>query len=230
MICIIAISSCLVVTSVAGPDAAAKEPAKKETKKDRDTPTGEVDVQKTTERIVNDATEAGKRLAEKDAGDATQRLQDQIVKNIDALICKAKEPPPMSNDATPSQSGDAPKQPSESKSDAKSSQSTTRKERRERSKAQANGKQGMQQTPTPTRSEAKAGLGQLSESLNKIESKNIPPRIPENYKDVWGHLPEKMRKDMDLYFREQFMPRYNELLKQYYSSLSERGGKTGGTP
>ena len=27
------------------------------------------------------------------------------------------------------------------------------------------------------------------------------------YKDVWGHLPEKMRQEMDSYFKERFMPR-----------------------
>ena len=44
----------------------------------------------------------------------------------------------------------------------------------------------------------------------------------EMYKDVWGHLPEKMRQEMDSYFKERFMPRYNDLLKQYYSNIAEQ--------
>lgn len=47
----------------------------------------------------------------------------------------------------------------------------------------------------------------------------------DTYKDVWGHLPEKMRQEMDSYFRERFMPRYAELLKQYYSNIAEQGKK-----
>lgn len=47
----------------------------------------------------------------------------------------------------------------------------------------------------------------------------------ETYKDVWGHLPEKMRQEMDSYFRDKFMPRYAELLKQYYSNIAEQGKK-----
>jgi hypothetical protein len=44
-------------------------------------------------------------------------------------------------------------------------------------------------------------------------------------KDVWGHLPDKLRQQATQYYRQEFMPRYSELLKHYYSSLSEKGGK-----
>lgn len=44
-------------------------------------------------------------------------------------------------------------------------------------------------------------------------------------KDVWGHLPDKLRQQVTQYYKEEFMPRYADLLKQYYSSLSEKGAK-----
>ena len=47
----------------------------------------------------------------------------------------------------------------------------------------------------------------------------------EMYKDVWGHLPEKMRQEMDSYFKERFMPHYNDLLKRYYSTIAEQNKK-----
>jgi hypothetical protein len=60
------------------------------------------------------------------------------------------------------------------------------------------------------------------------DSKDPGSKIAELYKDIWGHLPEKMRQEMDTYSREQFMDRYKGLLKQYYSTLSEKGrGKEG---
>ena len=46
------------------------------------------------------------------------------------------------------------------------------------------------------------------------------PLADEVAKEVWGHLPERLRQQMSQYYREEFMPRYAGLLKQYYSSLA----------
>ena len=54
------------------------------------------------------------------------------------------------------------------------------------------------------------------------------PLLPvedEVVKEVWGHLPDKMRQQATQYYQQDFMPRYTELLKLYYSSLAEKGGK-----
>jgi hypothetical protein len=47
-------------------------------------------------------------------------------------------------------------------------------------------------------------------------------KLADLYKDVWGHLPDRLRQEMDLYYREKFMPRYSELLRQYYAALAEQ--------
>src|SRR5262249_15281150 len=47
-------------------------------------------------------------------------------------------------------------------------------------------------------------------------------KLAEMYKDVWGHLPETMRAEMNAYSREQFMAKYNDLIKQYYSTVAEK--------
>jgi hypothetical protein len=41
-------------------------------------------------------------------------------------------------------------------------------------------------------------------------------------KQVWGHLPDTVRKQMSQYYQEQFMPRYGGLLRDYFSALAER--------
>ena len=103
------------VTAFADPENPTGEPKdpKKlptvEPKKDGEMPPEEIDVAKTTERIVQDATQAGKRLSDKDPGDETQRLQRDVVKNIEALIRKLQEPPPMSGGG--GGGGDSSKQP-----------------------------------------------------------------------------------------------------------------------
>ena len=51
------------------------------------------------------------------------------------------------------------------------------------------------------------------------------PLLPfedEIVKEVWGHLPDKLRQQATQYYQQDFMPRYTELLKLYYSSLAEK--------
>jgi hypothetical protein len=47
-------------------------------------------------------------------------------------------------------------------------------------------------------------------------------------KDVWGYLPEKKRQEMDTYSKEQFMPQYEQLLRQYYETIAAQGKNKGG--
>ncbi|MGL6074131.1 MAG: hypothetical protein ACRC8S_08220 [Fimbriiglobus sp.] len=41
-------------------------------------------------------------------------------------------------------------------------------------------------------------------------------------KEIWGHLPDRLRQEMSQYYKEQFMPRYNDMLRQYYNRLADR--------
>lgn len=207
----------------------AKSPMPMNTK---ETPSTADDVTKTTERIIQDANEAGKRLANKDPGSQTQKLQREVLDNIDALIRKAQEPPPMddSADQSPMPKNDASTQKKQASKDSTSESPLNRQERRQRSKtiaknggmSSANAKQ-QKLLPEPK-------MVPNENTVNKMEPKGFTPRLPASYKDVWGHLPDKMRQEMDLYFREQFMPRYSDLLRQYYSSLAERERKSSPAP
>ncbi len=61
----------------------------------------------------------------------------------------------------------------------------------------------------------------------------LQPQVPladEVAKEVWGHLPERMRQKLSQYYREDFMPRYAGLLKQYYSSLANTPNGAGPAP
>lgn len=54
-----------------------------------------------------------------------------------------------------------------------------------------------------------------------------PPADDVATKEVWGHLPERLRRQMTQYYREQFSGPYGELLREYYSALAarEKGAK-----
>jgi hypothetical protein len=61
-------------------------------------------------------------------------------------------------------------------------------------------------------------------------TKTLLPLEEGTSKDVWGHLPDKLRQQMTQYYNEDIMPRYAELLRLYYSSFAEAGGPTPAMP
>lgn len=48
------------------------------------------------------------------------------------------------------------------------------------------------------------------------------PNDDDAAREAWGHLPDKLRQQAAQYYKQEFMPRYAELLKLYYSSLAEK--------
>jgi hypothetical protein len=66
--------------------------------------------------------------------------------------------------------------------------------------------------------------GQGLAKLHKDASKKLDAAADVN-RSPWGHLPETKRLEMDAYSKERFMPRYEELLQQYYRAIAEQGSK-----
>jgi hypothetical protein len=237
------------------------EPKKELPKSDEQTP--EEEVHKTAERIAENAQKAGDRLKEKDPGEATRKIQQDIIKDIDTLIKKAQEPPPppMSSDMNPmmpppmggmpppkggGMSGGSPMpKPGMSGGAPGQQPQPGRRQRRERKDRGGGSPMGMNEpmakidpsgmNPMPAKIEPKEGptggakdkpLGDgLGDRFGRQSPKRENDKLADLYKDVWGHLPERLRQEMDLYYREQFMPRYSELLRRYYASLAEQRKK-----
>ena len=67
--------------------------------------------------------------------------------------------------------------------------------------------------------------GPPRDSTNRIERGEKQPTESVNTKDVlrriWGHLPEKLRDEMQASFSEQFLPKYERLIEEYYKRLAE---------
>ena len=63
--------------------------------------------------------------------------------------------------------------------------------------------------------------GAGGEGPGKPASKPALPPDDAATKQVWGHLPDRLRQEMNQYYKEQFMPKYNDMLRQYYSRLAE---------
>jgi hypothetical protein len=57
---------------------------------------------------------------------------------------------------------------------------------------------------------------------------HVKNRNADLYKDVWGHLPETLRAQMDAYSNPQpFLPKYDDLIKRYYRTIAEQGRRKG---
>lgn len=257
----------------ARPDAKKDEVKKTEPKKDaprpgEEMPPGEdIDVHKTAERIAENAQKAGDRLKEKDPGADTRKIQDDIIKDIDALIKKAQNPPPppMQSDMSPmtppppmndpggrpppkngSGGGPAPKSPmgmgtgnQGSSGGGGKSDRRSRRERKGRGSPMGMGQDNQPMAkggpsdsgPMPGSPEPKElggkdpSGGATGDRFGRPSPKRQNDKLADLYKDVWGQLPDRLRQEMDLYYREKFMPRYSELLRQYYAALAEQRRK-----
>ena len=81
-----------------------------------------------------------------------------------------------------------------------------------------------QQTRQPPRDPKTTG-GRVPDPSRGNPTDPGKPSLPledEIVKEVWGHLPDKMRQQATQYYQQDFMPRYTELLKLYYASLAEK--------
>ncbi|HEY1186965.1 MAG TPA: hypothetical protein VGE74_04875 [Gemmata sp.] len=82
--------------------------------------------------------------------------------------------------------------------------------------------------PKNTKSSSGSGMGGGSNPMGKVSGKPILPFEEEDAsKDVWGHLPDRLRRQMSQYYKDEFTPKYAELLKLYYSSLADKNAKPG---
>lgn len=215
-----------------------------------DAPSGDDDPLKTIDRITKNARAVGDRLQNEDSGTDTQKAQDQLLKDIDSLLKppppmgngggggggSPPSPPPMSgggghggSDSKPMggdgggsskrQRGDRKEEPQGGGQEQKQPMGASGQEKKEPMVSGRN--PDPNQPPMPGgEGSGKDGQGAAGDG-GKKNSPNLPLDDPFSRR-VWGHLPEKVRQQAMQSYREQFMPRYSEMLKQYYSTLNDK--------
>jgi hypothetical protein len=227
------------------PDRLEKKPAPAEPKRpeppkpgdkvdeDKDKPkdTPAEDAEKLREKIAEDMQSAEKKLKDRDPGRDTRAMQDRALRNIDKLIDLARNPPPPPPQQPPMDGSPPPmggdRQPQGGKPQPQSGQSRRekREQRRKQMEQQARGG-GPQPLPQPGPKDA-AGGAQLGNSTGQPgmagpNPARQPDQLSDVVKDFWGHLPETLRQEVDHYYRDRFMPRYRDLLQEYYGRIAER--------
>ena len=88
-------------------------------------------------------------------------------------------------------------------------------------------KKDMKTDPMPgtKSSDPKEGKEPKGGPMGKTGNQPSLPVDDEVAKKVWGGPRDQMRKQVDQYYNERFMPGYSGLLKAYYSHLAAEGAK-----
>jgi hypothetical protein len=210
-------------------DARQNDPDKKPDKKADDDPepdgpnqgqAGE-EREELVKRVLKNLDEAEQRLAKNDPGSATRQIQKDIVKDLDSLIEQTKrQPPPQGGRRRQSQQQQKKQQGQAGKNPKNQSGKTGRQPKQgSQGKRPQGGKNQSGKNNGKQKGKGKSNRGGGGNSKEEKEKNNLA----DLFKDVWGHLPETVRQEMDAYTKARFVPKYDGLLRQYYRSLSEQG-------
>jgi hypothetical protein len=194
--------------------------------------TEEIDEQETLARVARNMRSSEERLANQELGESTRQVQRDILKDLDLLIELSKNPP-----QNQSQDQDSQSDPSSSPRQGQQKGMQKQSQRQQQAGRQQRRMQ-RQQARNRGRGQPQRGQEGQSEQPMDIADGNQPGgggkggkedanKIADIYKEVWGHLPESMRAEMNAYSREQFMAKYEDVIKKYYSAISEKSRRKG---
>lgn len=198
------------------------------------------------ERIIKNSKDVGDKLAKTDTGEQTRGTQKSILKDIDSLIEDQDNPPPMggdSNDMNKDQDKNKDQNKNDMPMDGMPPKNGDQPKQDGRKPRQGGGSKGGSPPPMPMNGGQKPepGMAKGDPMLMPMNGKEkdmtggaanagvptgkaVPkPALPIDdsvVKEVWGHLPDKLRQQVTQYYKEEFMPKYSDLLKRYYSSLA----------
>jgi len=225
------------------------------------TPAKQENPDEVLKRVQENMTASEKQLDKKDVGDKTRQIQQEILRDLDALINQAenqqnnggggKSKPSLGSKksgASGSQN-QAQKKPggSQSGNAGQDSASSSGSKKDDEGKQASAGKKEGEGSPQAAKKEGKGegkeqggkkeGEGSPQQASNGKSGEgsgggNAPEKKEQNtvadlFKDVWGHLPAAKRMEMDAYSREKFMGKYEDLLREYYRTIAERGRRGG---
>jgi hypothetical protein len=209
-------------------------------------PEPEIDEQEVLNRVAKDMRASEDRLGKKDLSEGTRQVQRDIVKGLDDLIKQSQNGGQQGQDDQQDQqnnqggaSQDQQKQKQQQRQKQASGAAGKRKQKgmqnqraqREARRMQKRGQQGQAQR--------KPQQGDQQDQANDQQQAGNNPgggrggqtgemnKIADVYKDIWGHLPETLRAEMDAYGREKFMAKYEELIKRYYDRAARESRRKG---
>jgi len=140
-------------------------------------------------------------IAQQNSGDDTRQLQTQVVRDLEELIRQARKKSKQGN----SSSGKG--------GTGKGGQQASK--RRDASQPGKQSKQN-QSSDTAARQSSKRTHDQAAQKPDMADMREL-------LKGVWGQLPERQREQMLQSYEEQFLPKYEQMISDYFRSIAEEG-------
>lgn len=143
------------------------------------------------------------RIAHSQADRPTQELQEQAIAALDEIIEQAK------------------KKKGKKSSGAKDQQQSSRRSqpKQPQNQKQQEGGQGSGTSPQPARDS--------TDELRPDRVEQIDAAVAQELmKDLWGHLPARVKEQMLQSSMEEFLPKYQALIEEYFKRLIDEQSRT----
>jgi hypothetical protein len=152
-------------------------------------------------RIEQKMRQVEERLAQRDASEGTQTLQQEIAKELAKLLEQLQQQQQNQNNSQQQQQ------------QQQQQQSSNQQKQNQQQSAKSN----------PSNEPAKKAAQDSEERNGKTEEKLNPEDLQELFQKAWGNLPPQVRERMQAAMQEQFLPKYETLIEEYYQRLAEEG-------
>jgi hypothetical protein len=164
------------------------------------------------ERAIEGMRGAQKRIRAADTGGETQKIQEQVVKDLQDILAMLKK-----------QQNRQQSQSQNQKRDQNQQQSERQKLQQDQTDPQNSGTQKNADKSANSR-DGHRNDGKSADSQERTDPARAAAeqaRRAQLIKDVWGHLPPHVREAMLNSVSEKYLPKYEELVKKYYEALAE---------
>ena len=180
----------------------------------------EKEAKNTLEETVEGMRRSATLLNEKDSGITVQRVQEDVLARLDALIASAQQQQQQQQSSSSSSSSSSEKskgsqQPKGGKDKKQSESAASEEKRREEARQRASQKEG--DKPGPSKSQPTGDRpGELPPTVDAIEGGVIQETDEE-----WGGLPPRTREVIRQGVREKMSSVYRRWTEAYYRRIAE---------
>jgi len=151
-------------------------------------------------RISEQMRKVESRLASADTSEQTQKIQQDILQELSVVIQQLQQ-----------QQKQQQQQPSSGGQKQQQSKPTSKKP-----------SEGGKPQGSPSQEPSNKPARDSSDDVRKPEEVEAENReLQQMLKEVWGHLPDRVRQQMMNARVEQLLPKYQKLIEEYYKRLAE---------
>jgi hypothetical protein len=212
-------------------------------------PVEEGDEKEVLERVERNMRDVEEKLGNREVGEPTAQQQRDILRDLDSLIKKSEQQQQQSGGG----GGENQPQPQGGEQQEKGKQGGQQQQRMQQKRGGGGGGQMARRDGKRPRRELRSERGGKQRGDRQMAGNQPQPQPQQprpgqgnqpgaggqsppsdrekpgdGTKDIWGHLPESLRAEMNAYSNPQpFLPRYDWLIREYYKTIAEQGRKKG---